>query len=85
MTSLSEARQELARALKGGSSVKMGCMMGLSCARSVVRELQATDLFEGIDVVQAGLDAASCKWCNVHGLWFGGILGCPVCRNFFVE
>lgn len=48
---------------------------------------RASEAFERIEVYQSGYGPsrqARMQFCPIHHLYFGGVLGCPVCRGFYV-
>lgn len=70
------------RALATDTSVCFADSLGWSDTQKI-RD-NATELFSEIQVFQAGYgpdDEDSMSMCDVHSIFYGGCLGCPICDN----
>lgn len=60
---------------------------GIGWAAAEEWRARASEAFERIELYQSGHSPsrqAHLQLCPIHRLYFGGVLGCPVCQDFYV-
>jgi hypothetical protein len=80
-----ELLQIVARGVASQEHVLVAQRVGWGEAQEWRREAESA--FSPIGVFQSGYgprDAQRMHQCKEHGLFYGGILGCPVCRHHYV-
>ena len=77
-----EARAAAARGKHGSSPALIASHISWGTAQAL---RASSGPFRDIVVLQEGYSPAdSTNFCSVHGLHYGGILGCHVCSGFYV-
>ena len=78
--------RELALALPRDRRVLIAQQLAWGTVRAL-RERLATE-FEHLQVFQTGYgpaDQSRLEECLEHEIWYGGVLGCPVCNGWFLR
>jgi hypothetical protein len=73
-------RRAIVQARVSHTALLVAGEVGWSAVEAVRREVPGSDL--ALMVLQTGLKPHSLERassCGVHELWYGGVLGCPVC------
>ena len=75
-----EVLKSVAKSTTAATPILVAEGVGWGKAQDLRMRLDA--VFDGLQLLQDGYepeDEGRMRFCNVHRLFFGGVLGCPVC------